>query len=80
MRTIVKIEICKDIIEEYENIIRSMKSKMNKKSFYSGQNNNNEENNSRGNSYAGNSSSLEMMSQLRIFTSKSKVNIIKYHI
>ena len=61
-----------------------MKSKMNKKSFYSGQNNNNgnnnEENNSRGNSYAGNSSSLEMMSQLRIFTSKSKVNIIKYHI
>ena len=80
VRTIVKIEICKDIIEEYENIIRSMKSKMNKKSFYSGQNNNNEENNSRGNSYAGNSSSLEMMSQLRIFTSKSKVNIIKYHI
>ena len=77
MRTIVKIDISEEMKEKYDDIIRTMKSKINMKSNYArkaNDTNNNDDRNHEFNSYAGDSSSLEMMAQLRSFSSKSKVD------
>ena len=68
-RKTVKIDISTEITAQYDGIISTMKKKM--KSNYPG---NNVGPHGGGN---GNSNCLEMMSQLRIFTSKAKVS---YHI
>ena len=76
----MKIDISEEIKGKYEDIILSMKKKINMKSNYSRKiNHNNNDGNQDFNTYAGNSSSLEMMAQLRIFSSKSKVDILSYN-
>ena len=64
-RRTVKIEIPCNIQEEYNQIIQKMKNKM--KSNYL------RNRGEAGNIPGGNSSCLEMISQLRLFSSKSKV-------
>jgi hypothetical protein len=66
-RSTIKVDISEDAVVEYDTIISNMKQKM--KSSYSRQNNH---------LNGGNSACLEMMSQLRIFSSKSKVSNINH--
>ena len=64
-RRTVKIKIPCNVLAEYNQIIQKMKVKM--KSSYA------RHGGEGGNGPGGNSSCLEMMSQLRMFSSKSKV-------
>lgn len=76
-RKTIKIEVEESVLDEYQNIIATMKQKVksNYKKQYAQNNNNNNHNNEMDNSGSGcrDSSCLELMSQLRMFSSKAKV-------